>query len=456
MERPKLSNRFCPEGMTVEEWQVALRHEFARDNEFIVEHLDDNKIWGDYLVHNGANHYRVAFRGVRSDKNFCSCLDFRTNGLGTCKHIEAVSLYLQKHEEGYPWGHRAYTPRHTSLYVSYKGGRSVRLSIGISDLKSYESFRRRYFDSNNILLEEHYPKLEQIYEEGLAINGDFRCYDDVWEFVEGELEATNWQRQLVERYPDRELATDYALTCTQPELRHEMFEYLLQGNGIVVGEMTTTLRKQIIAIIDYTNSIEAAPSLIVAEDAYSVSLWKRLIQHSPLRQEKLNIVTPESFNVKERFFASLYNCIFIENADLLKEWHNKVSITIKRLKFKHLYMHLKSVNHLTPVQFSSIAQHISPYIIGPFYRFIRDYRPLFPLLDNGENFPDILHSFVFCRTHTELLTWGDFKGVGSNEGHLHDAQKQVEKWLHDTVHILNDDQARQLLIEKIEALLSHQ
>ena len=51
-----------------------------------------------------------------------------------------------------------------------------------------------------------------------------------------------------------------------------MFEYLLQGNGIVVGEMNTTLRKQIIAIIDYTNSLEAAPSLIVAEDAYSVPL----------------------------------------------------------------------------------------------------------------------------------------------------------------------------------------
>ena len=55
MERPKLSNRFCPEGMTVEEWQVALRHEFARDNEFIVEDLDDNKRWGDYLVNHGAN-----------------------------------------------------------------------------------------------------------------------------------------------------------------------------------------------------------------------------------------------------------------------------------------------------------------------------------------------------------------------------------------------------------------
>lgn len=456
MEKPKLSNRFCPEGMTVEEWQVALRHEFARDNEFEVEHLDDNKIWGDYLVHNGANRYRVAFRGVRSDKNFCSCLDFRTNGLGTCKHIEAVSLFLQKHEEGFPWGHQAYTPRHTSLYVSYKGGRSVRLSVGVSDVQRYESFRRKYFNTDYILLEEHYTKLEDIYEEGLSISEEFRCYDDVWEFVEGEIETATWQQQLLQSYPNRELTTDYALTCTQPELRREMFEFLLQGHGIVVGEMATTLRKQVIAIIDYTNNSEAAPSLIIAEDPYSANLWKRLLQHSPLKQEKLHIVTPETFNVKERYFASQYNCIFIENADLLKEWHNKVSITIKRLKVKHLYMHLKSVNHLTPVQFSSIAQHISPYIIGPFYRFIRDYRPLFPLLDNGENFPDILRSFVFCRTHTEHLLWSDVKEIRTNDEHLHDAQRQVERWLHDTAHILHDDLARQLLLDKIETLLGRQ
>ena len=94
MKEQKLSNRFCPEGMTVEEWQVGLRREFAEQNPFDVEHLDENRIWGDYLVANGRNRYRVAFRGVRSERNYCSCLDFRTNGLGTCKHIEAVTLFL--------------------------------------------------------------------------------------------------------------------------------------------------------------------------------------------------------------------------------------------------------------------------------------------------------------------------------------------------------------------------
>ena len=49
----RLSNKICPENMTVEEWQVALRRENARESDFQVDHLDKNRIWGDYLVSSG-------------------------------------------------------------------------------------------------------------------------------------------------------------------------------------------------------------------------------------------------------------------------------------------------------------------------------------------------------------------------------------------------------------------
>ncbi|MFC2708643.1 MAG: hypothetical protein ACFN0U_02805, partial [Porphyromonas asaccharolytica] len=106
----KLSNRYCPEGMSVEAWQIALRKQFAEQNDFTVTHLDKNRIWGDYMVQSGSNHYRVAFRGVRSDRNYCACLDFRTSGLGTCKHIEAVANYLSEEVPGYPWGTTPFQP----------------------------------------------------------------------------------------------------------------------------------------------------------------------------------------------------------------------------------------------------------------------------------------------------------------------------------------------------------
>ena len=73
----RLSNKICPDDMTIEEWQVALRRETAQMSNFKVEHLDRNRIWGDYLVSGVTGRYKVAFRGVQSDRNFCSCLDFR-------------------------------------------------------------------------------------------------------------------------------------------------------------------------------------------------------------------------------------------------------------------------------------------------------------------------------------------------------------------------------------------
>ncbi len=450
MEKSKLSNRFCPEGMSVEEWQVALRHEFALTNNFRVEHIDQNRIWGDYFVYSGPNRYRVAFRGVRSERNYCSCLDFRTNGLGTCKHLEAVSIYLQEHEEGYPWAHREYIPRHSSLYVSYKGGRSVRLSIGLGDETRYESFRRKYFGEDFILKPSYYDRLEEIYNEGLNLSEEFRCYNDVWEYVEEVLCESRWRSQLLNRFPTRDFSAGYASECQSLTLREEMFALLLQGNGLLVGDMTSALRCEILAMIEYISAEEKLPTLLIAADNYSVTLWKKEIQNSPLKQTNIQVVPMDQFSIKERYFAPNYGFIFVENADTLKEWHGQVSITIKRLNIKHLYMQLPTINHLTPVQFSSIAQHISPYIVGPFYSFIRDHRPLFPLSDNGENLPDIVRPFVFTRIHTATCSWSDRPQEEVSICASKTSLPSTNQWLEDTIRLLQNETTRNQLIDLLK------
>ena len=39
--------------------------------------------------------YGVEIRDLRGRQFHCDCVDFRINGLGTCKHVEAVLLHLQ-------------------------------------------------------------------------------------------------------------------------------------------------------------------------------------------------------------------------------------------------------------------------------------------------------------------------------------------------------------------------
>jgi superfamily II DNA or RNA helicase len=65
------------------------REERAKTEKFRVTSADSERPWTDYTVASAISgkSYRVALRGEERGQSFCSCPDFRTNTLGTCKHI---------------------------------------------------------------------------------------------------------------------------------------------------------------------------------------------------------------------------------------------------------------------------------------------------------------------------------------------------------------------------------
>jgi hypothetical protein len=88
--------------MPLEEWQRHLRKQFASEQPFRLENIGEHPIFSDYRVTNPARGsvYRVAIRSAEPGRNYCSCADFRTNHLGTCKHIEftGVRAAIQQHQ----------------------------------------------------------------------------------------------------------------------------------------------------------------------------------------------------------------------------------------------------------------------------------------------------------------------------------------------------------------------
>ena len=87
----RLSNTVKPADMGLEEWQVALRQQQAQRERFTISELSPQFSPGEYQVRNPRtrSQYKVIYRGAYSPWNYCSCPDFRTSGLGTCKHVEA-------------------------------------------------------------------------------------------------------------------------------------------------------------------------------------------------------------------------------------------------------------------------------------------------------------------------------------------------------------------------------
>ena len=79
-----------PDDMPIDEWQKALRRQFAETQNFTIKNIGSHPVFSDFEVHNpqSGNTYKVAVRSEETGLNFCTCPDFRINTLGTCKHVE--------------------------------------------------------------------------------------------------------------------------------------------------------------------------------------------------------------------------------------------------------------------------------------------------------------------------------------------------------------------------------
>jgi hypothetical protein len=122
-----LSRLRKPEDMSLEEWQIELRRDFAQTQRFRVKNLGDEPIFSEFEVANleTKRTYRVAIRGQAIGENFCSCPDFAVNTLGTCKHIEFVLARLARRpgaKGALAAGHR---PLFSEVYLQYGAQREV-------------------------------------------------------------------------------------------------------------------------------------------------------------------------------------------------------------------------------------------------------------------------------------------------------------------------------------------
>lgn len=449
----RLSNKVCPPDMTIEEWQVALRREQALESDFEVVHLDSNRIWGDYLVSSQqGGRYKVAFRGVCSELNYCSCLDFRTNGLGTCKHLEAVTHKLQTEVEGYPWSGRSYNAPYSSLYVSYKGGRSIRMRIGSENSSEYQRFARKYFDDKGILKPDDYVKLPEIEAEGTRISSKFRVYEDVYDFAGEVLNLSHWRDRLETKYQNNK-NTDDLVECVN-RADELIYRLCYQSSGILCLSSEIAYQSLVLRLADevYRNMLPGDSLLgyIILQDKSDAESWKRLIANSNL-PSTLQVIEAQTFVQNAKYMQPTVGFVWVDDALCLKDWREPLSVALKGLTINHLYMRLTDISELGPIQLSSILQHISPYILGALYRFVQTYISQFPLSNDGSNVPVEIAPWLFF-----VDEWDDTGSISSLSYKSIDPlshNPKVDALLRALREVLDDEEASSIFKDKIDELL---
>ena len=149
---PRLSRQRKPAAMPADDWQRALRRQFGREQGFELQNLGDAKqapVFSEFRVSNAASggHYRVAIRGAASGDNLCTCPDFATNDLGTCKHIEFTLARLAARRGGKAALARGFVPPYSEVFLHHGGQRTVRFRPGADCPPALLAQARLLFDA---------------------------------------------------------------------------------------------------------------------------------------------------------------------------------------------------------------------------------------------------------------------------------------------------------------------
>jgi hypothetical protein len=129
---PRLSRTRRPQALPVADWQAALRRQFGRERPFALRNLGADPVFSTFRVDNpdSGTHYLVTIRGLAPGYNQCTCWDFVTNHLGTCKHIEFTLARLQARRGGKAALARDHAAAYSEIRLDYLGARQLRFHPG--------------------------------------------------------------------------------------------------------------------------------------------------------------------------------------------------------------------------------------------------------------------------------------------------------------------------------------
>ena len=193
LAKPRLSRTRRPPELEVADWQAGLRRQFGREQNFGLKNLGGEPVFSEFRVSNPASgtHYRVAIRGQAPGQNYCSCPDFATNNLGTCKHIEFTLGKLLAKRGGKAALKSGFAPPYSEIWLDYAGQRQLRFRAGTDCPARLQSKAQVLFDTNAnwALRPERLHQLELLLQTAQDTGHELRCYDDAWQFRPGRRRA---------------------------------------------------------------------------------------------------------------------------------------------------------------------------------------------------------------------------------------------------------------------------
>ncbi len=203
------------------------RGERSRTEKFRLVSGDPSTPWTDYTITSvlSGKSYRVALRSTERGMSYCSCPDYKTNTLGTCKHI----FYgLRTVERKFTPAALKQKPKRSgfSLRLNYAGSCALRLEPPSRISDEAESIARPLLNRDLDDIDGLLKRIGRLERAGWPV----RVYPDAAEFIDQRL-FQNRMEQLVTKI--RRDPAGHPLRTTL--LKTELLPYQMDGIAFAAG-----------------------------------------------------------------------------------------------------------------------------------------------------------------------------------------------------------------------------
>ncbi len=397
---PRLSRTRKPPELTTLDWQTTLRRQFGREQDFGLKNLGTEPVFSDFVVSNPASqsHYQVAIRGADLGQNFCTCPDFATNDLGTCKHIEFTLGKLSAKRAGKLALQRGFAPAFSEIWLDYAGQRQVRLRPGSDCPPVLLALARQYFDEQTrwALRDDTDAGLLALLQAAQECGHTLRCNDDVWQFVAQRRDALQRAAVLAQAYPkgiaDKSLAKLLKAQLYPYQIEGALFA-ARAGRSLLGDEMGLGKTVQAIAAAELLARHFGAQKVLVVCPTSLKHQWKnefaRFTEHDAqvihgLRSKRQQQYAQDDF-CKITHYETLArdadliaawgpDLVIADEAQRIKNWNTIAARALKRIDSPYAVVLTGTPLENRLEELISIVQFVDQHRLGPTWRMLDEHQ----------------------------------------------------------------------------------
>jgi SNF2 family DNA or RNA helicase len=414
------------------EEQIDIRRKRAREGRFQIENLGKNRVFSDYRVTNpqSGGQYTVGIRGFEVGDNTCTCPDFRSNTLGTCKHIEAVLDTLRDEKATVRQKKAAVTRPEVTLH--YREQLRLRIQLPPRHSDALKQLAQKYFDAqgfwnNTSTYDELIAAIERVPEQVTVMS-------DAMDFIDREIE----RRVMAGR--EQQLRDELHAVGEDSPLRHllkvPLYDFQIQGalfmacrgRSILGDDMGLGKTVQTMAAIELLSRERGTQKVLVVAPASVKYQWETEIRKFTDRPAQ--VIEGLKEDRKEQYelpmFYKLVNyeqvvrdldmlnawqpdVVVLDEAQRIKNWESKTSRAVKKLRSRYAIVLTGTPLENKLEELHSIVQFVDDHRLGPAFQFLHEHR----MLDdkgnligyrNLDKIRDKLAPIFLRRTRSEVLS----------------------------------------------------